>query len=328
MNLPERQVQEHNYDQEHFLRRLATYRESNMEDNTVINYFEELDINPLYLGNPWSRTTSCVWEGLISWLVCSAFSTLTLSSHPARDHQQQWTWLPAADTEDLPHGGPAQELRTQHPGDGERAEEEGWGEDEERGHAAGWGGEQGGRGGQAKGCTLGGVGTYWEESWDLDVVWSRIVGASPSNHYQAHLLCSLRSTRDKTLSNGRPPVQCLQLTQREVWAGCNISHHTELDCSQGASAWNQIRSCVPLCRGIMPLLKHPVHQPWLTHAKLTVQHTTEAWHARQLAYQGALLHCRVLDSCKSPTSRHLRSRRLERAANWTAFTSFSGSIFW
>lgn len=52
MNLPERQVQEHNYDQEHFLRRLATYRESNMEDNTVINYFEELDISPLYLGNP------------------------------------------------------------------------------------------------------------------------------------------------------------------------------------------------------------------------------------------------------------------------------------
>uniref|UniRef100_A0A671XHN6 Adenylate kinase 7b n=1 Tax=Sparus aurata TaxID=8175 RepID=A0A671XHN6_SPAAU len=47
MNLPERQVQEHNYGQEHFLRRLATYRESNMEDITVVNYFEELDISPL-----------------------------------------------------------------------------------------------------------------------------------------------------------------------------------------------------------------------------------------------------------------------------------------
>lgn len=52
MNLPERQVQEHNYGQEHFLRRLATYRESNMEDITDVNYFEELDISPLYLGNP------------------------------------------------------------------------------------------------------------------------------------------------------------------------------------------------------------------------------------------------------------------------------------
>lgn len=167
MNLPERQVQEHNYGQEHFLRRLATYRESNMEDITVVNYFEELDISPLYLGNPWSRTTSCVWEGFMSWLVCSAFSTLTLSFHPVRDHQQQRTWLPAADAEDLPHGGQAQELRARHPGGGERAEEEGWGEDEERGHGASWGGEQGGRGGQAKGCTLGGVGRYWEGSWDL-----------------------------------------------------------------------------------------------------------------------------------------------------------------
>ncbi|XP_073321863.1 adenylate kinase 7 [Pagrus major] len=49
MNLPEKQVQEHNYEQEHFLRQLATYRESNAEDDTVVNYFEELDISPLYL---------------------------------------------------------------------------------------------------------------------------------------------------------------------------------------------------------------------------------------------------------------------------------------
>ncbi|XP_036927881.1 adenylate kinase 7 [Acanthopagrus latus] len=60
MNLPERQVQEHNYDQEHFLRRLATYRESNMEDNTVINYFEELDISPLYLEITSSSEPDCL----------------------------------------------------------------------------------------------------------------------------------------------------------------------------------------------------------------------------------------------------------------------------
>lgn len=52
MNLPERLVQEHNYEQEHFLQQLAAYRENNMEDETVVNYFDELDITPLYLGNP------------------------------------------------------------------------------------------------------------------------------------------------------------------------------------------------------------------------------------------------------------------------------------
>lgn len=52
MNLPERLVQGHNYEQEHFLQQLATYRENNLEDETVVNYFDELDITPLYLGNP------------------------------------------------------------------------------------------------------------------------------------------------------------------------------------------------------------------------------------------------------------------------------------
>lgn len=52
MNLPEGLVQGHNYDQDHFLRRLARYRENNVEDETVVNYFNELEITPLYLGNP------------------------------------------------------------------------------------------------------------------------------------------------------------------------------------------------------------------------------------------------------------------------------------
>ncbi|XP_044231976.1 adenylate kinase 7 [Thunnus albacares] len=49
MNLPERLVQEYNYEQEHFLQRLDGYREKNTEDETVVNYFDELDISPLYL---------------------------------------------------------------------------------------------------------------------------------------------------------------------------------------------------------------------------------------------------------------------------------------
>ncbi|KAM8916506.1 adenylate kinase 7 isoform 3-T3 [Spinachia spinachia] len=49
MMLPERLVQEHNYELEHFQRRLARYRGNNVEDETVVNYFDELDISPLYL---------------------------------------------------------------------------------------------------------------------------------------------------------------------------------------------------------------------------------------------------------------------------------------
>lgn len=51
MNLPERLVQVQNYEQEHFLRRLATYRANALENKTVVEYFDEMDITPLYLGN-------------------------------------------------------------------------------------------------------------------------------------------------------------------------------------------------------------------------------------------------------------------------------------
>lgn len=51
MNLPERLVQVQNYEQEHFLRRLATYRAKALENETVVEYFDEMDITPLYLGN-------------------------------------------------------------------------------------------------------------------------------------------------------------------------------------------------------------------------------------------------------------------------------------
>lgn len=72
MNLPERLVQEHNYEQEHFLLRLARYRENNLEDKNVVNYFDELDVTLLYLGNLWNMTTACVWVvwGRVCWSNC------------------------------------------------------------------------------------------------------------------------------------------------------------------------------------------------------------------------------------------------------------------
>ncbi|XP_054469711.1 adenylate kinase 7 isoform X2 [Anoplopoma fimbria] len=60
MRLPERLVQEHNYEQENFLRRLARYRANNMEDETVVNYFDELDISPLYLEITSSDEPDCL----------------------------------------------------------------------------------------------------------------------------------------------------------------------------------------------------------------------------------------------------------------------------
>ncbi|XP_037652087.1 adenylate kinase 7 isoform X2 [Sebastes umbrosus] len=60
MNLPERLVQEHNYKQDHVLRRLARYRKNNTEDETVVNYFDELDITPLYLEITSSDEPDCL----------------------------------------------------------------------------------------------------------------------------------------------------------------------------------------------------------------------------------------------------------------------------
>ncbi|XP_022606495.1 adenylate kinase 7 [Seriola dumerili] len=60
MNLPERLVQEHNYEHEHFLRCLASYRENNMEDETVVNYFDEQDMTPLNLEITSSDEPDCL----------------------------------------------------------------------------------------------------------------------------------------------------------------------------------------------------------------------------------------------------------------------------
>uniref|UniRef100_A0A3Q4BSN9 Uncharacterized protein n=1 Tax=Mola mola TaxID=94237 RepID=A0A3Q4BSN9_MOLML len=47
MNLPERLVQELNYEQEYFLQRLAKYRGNKLENETSIEYFDEMDIVPV-----------------------------------------------------------------------------------------------------------------------------------------------------------------------------------------------------------------------------------------------------------------------------------------
>uniref|UniRef100_A0A3Q0RZS9 Adenylate kinase 7b n=1 Tax=Amphilophus citrinellus TaxID=61819 RepID=A0A3Q0RZS9_AMPCI len=47
LNLSERLVQQHNYEPDNFLRRLASYKDKQTADETVINYFYELDIIPL-----------------------------------------------------------------------------------------------------------------------------------------------------------------------------------------------------------------------------------------------------------------------------------------
>lgn len=60
MNLPEKVVQEQNYEQDHFLGRLAKYRENDAENDTVLQYFDEIDIAPLYIGNP-CVTVRCVY---------------------------------------------------------------------------------------------------------------------------------------------------------------------------------------------------------------------------------------------------------------------------
>lgn len=76
MNLPEKVVQEHNYEQDHFLGRLSKYRENNAENDTVLQYFDEIDISPLRIGNPFVfmyTYKTCSWEvfeitrSLVNW---------------------------------------------------------------------------------------------------------------------------------------------------------------------------------------------------------------------------------------------------------------------
>ncbi|KAL2098532.1 hypothetical protein ACEWY4_005012 [Coilia grayii] len=49
LNLPESEVEGTTYSQDRFPRRLANYRDNNMEDEAVLNYFEELEIQPEHI---------------------------------------------------------------------------------------------------------------------------------------------------------------------------------------------------------------------------------------------------------------------------------------
>lgn len=50
MNLPESIVAGTHYSQDRFLRALSNYRDINIEDETVLNYFDEIEIHPIHIG--------------------------------------------------------------------------------------------------------------------------------------------------------------------------------------------------------------------------------------------------------------------------------------
>lgn len=50
MNLPENIVAGTHYSHDRFLQTLRNYRDINTEDETVFNYFDELEIHPIHIG--------------------------------------------------------------------------------------------------------------------------------------------------------------------------------------------------------------------------------------------------------------------------------------
>lgn len=50
INLPERIVAGTHYTQDQFLQSLNLFRDLNTEDKTVLNYFDELEIHPQFIG--------------------------------------------------------------------------------------------------------------------------------------------------------------------------------------------------------------------------------------------------------------------------------------
>lgn len=50
INLPERIVAGTHYTQDQFVPSLSLFREFNTDDTTVLNYFDELEIHPQFIG--------------------------------------------------------------------------------------------------------------------------------------------------------------------------------------------------------------------------------------------------------------------------------------
>uniref|UniRef100_A0A3Q2PMF6 Adenylate kinase 7b n=1 Tax=Fundulus heteroclitus TaxID=8078 RepID=A0A3Q2PMF6_FUNHE len=120
INLPEELVQELDYEPEQYMNRLAVYRENNQEDKTVLNFFEELDVSPLYL-----EVTSGE-EPASSLLMQKIFSTLG----PPR------TYGPSCrEVEEEERGKAEEKIRREAE---ERAAEEQREEEETRSRAACW----------------------------------------------------------------------------------------------------------------------------------------------------------------------------------------------
>ncbi|KAJ9599412.1 hypothetical protein L9F63_010103 [Diploptera punctata] len=49
MDLPEKEIQGTNYTEENMIRRVTKFRESNTDDETVLNYFDELEVHPFLI---------------------------------------------------------------------------------------------------------------------------------------------------------------------------------------------------------------------------------------------------------------------------------------
>lgn len=59
-NLPESSIQEQLYEEEPFLQRLAKHTENKMKNEAALEYFEDIDVSPVLLGNPSiSSSTTC-----------------------------------------------------------------------------------------------------------------------------------------------------------------------------------------------------------------------------------------------------------------------------
>lgn len=61
MNLPESVVAGTHYAQDRYLRSLSLFRDLNAEDETVLNYFDEIEIHPQVIG-----MVACIFNFLIS----------------------------------------------------------------------------------------------------------------------------------------------------------------------------------------------------------------------------------------------------------------------
>ena len=70
MNLPESVVAGTHNTEEGLLRRLAEFRAVNTEDETVLNYFDELEVHPDHIGKG-----GCFWRFSV---VCSMFNVSTM----------------------------------------------------------------------------------------------------------------------------------------------------------------------------------------------------------------------------------------------------------